>query len=178
MVLNERSTYDAASLEATTNQNLNRTGTEQHLVKAEYNLRNDRRAGRRRSLHTHHTKISHVANEWPRRPRVRQRVAPEHPLERRDCSDHEGLEDERETALPAYQPAIEKADTRDDEPYDAGGEDQEDVVVFVAGVLGVDVDGGVLAVSTQRVRWVIYWLLCLSIFVSRNKMIEYLLRLT
>jgi hypothetical protein len=50
------------------------------------------------------------------------------------------LEEQGERGLAAGETAVEEADTRDDEPDDEGTEGEVDVVVFEAGILGIDVD--------------------------------------
>lgn len=160
-------THNATSLEATTDQDLHGDGAEQHLVKAERDLRDDGRAGRRRSLHLHHTKVDQVANVWARRARVGEGVTPEHPLEGDHAGHRERLEHEGQTAFALGETAVEETDAWDDEPDEEGHDGHEDIVGFVAGVLLVDVDGGISAVATPGVGWVVLGLSTMSVMRAK-----------
>jgi hypothetical protein len=73
-------------------------------------------------------------------------------LEGHDGGDEDGLEEQGQGGLAARQAAVQQADAREDKPDYEGAEDQVDVVVFVAGVLGVYIDGaGIAAVGVKGV---------------------------
>lgn len=73
--------HDATTLKRTSNHKLNGNGTEEHLVETEDNLWNQSRTGRRCDANVHQAKVGHVANKGTGSARVRQTVAPKHPLE-------------------------------------------------------------------------------------------------
>lgn len=84
---------DTATLKATANDDLHGAGAEEHLVEAEDDLGDDGATARRCGHDVLHAEIRHVANEGTGRARVGERVAPEHPLERRHRGYQEGLEE-------------------------------------------------------------------------------------
>lgn len=137
--------HDAAALEGAADDDLHGARAEEQLVQAEDDLGQQRGAGRGRDLHVPQPEVGQVADEGVRRARVRQRVAPEHPLEGRDGHDHEGLEEEGQRGLAAREAAVEQADARDDHEDQARADHQPHVVEFEPGVDGVDVDGGGVA---------------------------------
>lgn len=83
---------------------------------------------------------------------------PEHPLESHSRRDHQTLEQQAQTTLASGEATIEETNAWDDEPDDEGAEDEVGVVVFVAGILGVNVFGGVATVATPGLRGVIFGL--------------------
>lgn len=99
---------DGRTRRYTYNDDLYRAGSEQHLVQAEHNLRDDGRARAWCRLHFHHAEVGQVANEWASGTRVCQTVAPEHPLECTDGKDGNALEEKRETGLAAGHATVEK----------------------------------------------------------------------
>lgn len=130
---------DASALEGTTDHDLHGAGAEEELVEAECDIRDRGVANRGGRHNVAQAEVGKVTDEGARRAAIRQREAPEHPLERDDRGDHKGLEEEGERGFPAGETSVEKTDSGDDQPHDEAAEDQVRVVVLEAHVLGVHV---------------------------------------
>lgn len=90
---------NTAAFEGTTDDDLHGAGTEEKLVEAEDDFRNDGGTRRRGSHDILHAEVVQVTDESTGSTRVGERVSPEHPLEgctRRQVSLFARLRDERE----------------------------------------------------------------------------------
>lgn len=130
---------DASTLEGPTDHDLHGAGAEEKLVEAERDVRDRGVANRGGRHNVAQAEVGKVTDKRACRAAVRQREAPEHPLERDDRTDHERLEEEGERRFSAGETSVEKTDSGYDQPYYEATEDQVRVVVLVAHVLGVHV---------------------------------------
>ncbi len=145
---------ETSSLEATTDHNLYRTSTinvnkvtsleldhlpEQHLIQAEDDLGNDSTSWTGRSHDILHPKVGEVTDKRTRGSRVCQSIPPKHPLEGRNSSHHQTLEQESHGGLAAGQTPIEQTDTRNNEPDDEATEHKVSIVIFETSILGIDI---------------------------------------
>lgn len=84
--------------------------------------------------------VGQVADERARGAAVRQRVAPEHPLDGDDGADQQGLEQQGQGGPAPGQAAVQQTEAGQDGPDDEGAGGEVGGVPLAAGVLGVDVD--------------------------------------
>lgn len=131
--------HDAAALKRAAHQDLHGARAEQQLVEAKQNVGEVGAADRRARHDAAQQKVAQVADEGARRLGVGQRVAPEHPLDRDRARHHEALEEQRQRRLAPRQAAVEEADARDDEPYEARTKGNVHGVVLEPGKGRVDV---------------------------------------
>lgn len=73
--------HNATTLEATTDDKHHGANAEQHLIEAKDDFGEKRGTRRRSSNDILHSEVGHVADERASGSRVRERIAPEHPLE-------------------------------------------------------------------------------------------------
>ena len=114
----------ASAIWSDTNDNLQGTGSKEHLVETENNFWDDSTAGRRSDGHILHSEVGSVADESIGRPRVRQTVAKEHPLKCCDRCYQQTLKKKCQTGPSPRQTAVQQTDSRNDQPDDEATEDE------------------------------------------------------